>query len=186
MTLQAKQREQREFEQRAARIQKLEARQKQEEAAAVKALGQQLLAHQVSLPSHQSPATLLCHPAGETYVHKVGMMSPFHSSSWCLTCAISEGAVTLLYWQTESAHISQTPAPLSASALCSVHSGCSSRLSVCVCVCVSVCLSVCLSAVSVASFCQLCMVSSSFLLFDVCPKVHNQVRCNTLLTTLSP
>ena len=61
MTLQAKQREQHEFEQRAARIQKLEARQKQEEAVAVKALSQQLLAHQVSLPSHQSAVTLLCH-----------------------------------------------------------------------------------------------------------------------------
>ena len=52
MTLQARQHEQREFEQRAARIQKLEARQKQEEAAAVKALGQQLLVHQVSLLFH--------------------------------------------------------------------------------------------------------------------------------------
>lgn len=59
MTLQAKQREQREFEQRAARIQKLEARQKQEEEAAVKALGQQLLAHQVSLFSLQPCNTLL-------------------------------------------------------------------------------------------------------------------------------
>lgn len=59
MTLQAKQREQREFEQRAARIQKLQARQKQEEEAAVKALGQQLLAHQVSLLSCQPRNTLL-------------------------------------------------------------------------------------------------------------------------------
>lgn len=45
--LQAKQREQAEFEQRAARIRRLEARRKQEEEAAVKALGQQLLAQQV-------------------------------------------------------------------------------------------------------------------------------------------
>lgn len=47
---QAKQQEQEEFERRAERIRKLEARQKQEEEAAVKALGQQLLAHQVSPP----------------------------------------------------------------------------------------------------------------------------------------
>lgn len=87
--LQAKQREQSEFEQRAARIQKLEARQKQQEEAAVKALGQQLLAHQVSLPSHQSAATLFDHPAQEVFLHKVSMMSPCYSFSWCLTHAIS-------------------------------------------------------------------------------------------------
>ena len=45
--MQAKQREQEEFVRRAERIRKLEARQKQEEEAAVKALSQQLLAHQV-------------------------------------------------------------------------------------------------------------------------------------------
>ena len=53
MLWQAKQQEQEEFERRAERIRKLEARQKQEEEAAVKALGQQLLAHQVPLqPLH--------------------------------------------------------------------------------------------------------------------------------------
>ena len=45
--MQAKQREQEECVRRAERIRKLEARQKQEEEAAVKALSQQLLAHQV-------------------------------------------------------------------------------------------------------------------------------------------
>ena len=45
--MQAKQREQEEFVRRAERIRKLEARQKQEEEAAVKAVSQQLLAHQV-------------------------------------------------------------------------------------------------------------------------------------------
>ncbi len=45
--MQAKQREQEEFVRRAERIRKLEARQKQEEEAALKALSQQLLAHQV-------------------------------------------------------------------------------------------------------------------------------------------
>lgn len=45
--LQMKQQEQAEYLRRAERIRKLEARQKQEEEAAVKALSQQLLAHQV-------------------------------------------------------------------------------------------------------------------------------------------
>ena len=53
--LQTKQREQAEYLRRAERIRKLEARQKQEEEAAVKALSQQLLVHQVltttSLPT---------------------------------------------------------------------------------------------------------------------------------------
>ncbi|KAL3139777.1 hypothetical protein ABBQ38_004080 [Trebouxia sp. C0009 RCD-2024] len=54
----AKQREQAEFEQRAARIRRLEARRKQEEEAAVKALGQQLLAQQNALARFQYARTV--------------------------------------------------------------------------------------------------------------------------------
>ncbi|KAA6424571.1 MAG: hypothetical protein FRX49_05781 [Trebouxia sp. A1-2] len=54
----AKQREQEEFVRRAECIRKLEARQKQEEEAAVKALGQQLLAHQSALAHIQYARTV--------------------------------------------------------------------------------------------------------------------------------
>lgn len=59
--MQAKQREQEEFVRRAERIRKLEARQKQEEEAAVKALSQQLLAHQVCTCAVQTWSTATWH-----------------------------------------------------------------------------------------------------------------------------
>ena len=58
--MQAKQREQEEFVRRAERIRKLEARQKQEEEAAVKALSQQLIAHQVWTHAVQIWSTATC------------------------------------------------------------------------------------------------------------------------------
>lgn len=62
------------------------------------------------------------------FVRKVEKISPFHSSSWNLACAVSWGVVISAYWQTELAHVIQIPALLSASALCAVHDGCSSWL----------------------------------------------------------
>ena len=66
--VQAKQHEQAELVRRGERIHKLEARQKQEEEAAVKALSQQLLAHQVTwqlistLRKHVQHSTIDCPP----------------------------------------------------------------------------------------------------------------------------
>ena len=130
MALQAKQREQCEFEQRAARIQKLEARQKQEEGAAVKALGQQLLAHQVILPSHQSSAILLYDPA-----HKVVRSQHWHDFNLLIRFLIFDTCHLLghCHFFVGADSVIQTPARLCAH--CSAHTGrnscpCMLRLSI--------------------------------------------------------
>lgn len=126
--VQAKQHEQAELVQRAERIHKLEARQKQEEEAAVKALSQQLLAHQVTWQlnstwwKHVQHSTIDCPPYVHAWPGSCGRLADWFNycsevsdSAACLAVIDQRRATFLTY-------------PLAVTQICITHCACNGML----------------------------------------------------------